>query len=479
MKKLIIILVIASGFITSCVDSLDDYNIDQKSATEAPPATLFTNATKELADILTTPNVNLNNFRLYVQYWSTTTYLQEPRYDLTSRTIPEALWETIYRDVLSDLKEARRLLEEDALLDPEEKNNQLAQIGMIEVYSWFILVSTFGNIPYSQALDVTVPLPVYDDAATIYDDLLSRLDNALGLVNPDAAGFEEGDLIYEGDMEAWQKFGNTLKLKMGMILADVDNARASSIVSAAAPNVFTSNDDNALFPYISAPPNNNPVSANLNPLYSSRQDFILASAFIDELNELEDPRRPFYATMVNGEYKGGRYGFENDYAEFSHASEKIIEPTFPGVFLDYPEAEFLLAEAVERGFISGSAADHYANAIEASILYWGGSQASAAAYLAQPDVAYNTAEGNYKQKLGVQKWIALYNRGWDAWTSWRRLDYPTLQPPSGEGAPAGLEIPVRYIYPISEQTLNGAQREAAAAAIGGDEATTKLFWDVN
>lgn len=464
---------------TACVDSLDDYNIDQKSATEAPPATLFTNATKELADILTTPNVNLNNFRLYVQYWSTTTYLQEPRYDLTSRTIPEALWETIYRDVLADLKEARRLLVEDELLDPVIRNNQLAQIGMMEVYSWFILVTTFGNIPYSQALDIDVPLPVYDDAATVYDDLLSRLDTALNQINTQEAAFEEGDLIYGGDMEAWLKFGNTLKLKMGMMLADVDNAKASAIVSAAAPNVFTGNDDSALFPYISAPPNNNPISANLNPLYSSRQDYVMASAFIDALNEREDPRRPFYATTVNGEYKGGRYGYLNEYAEFSHVTEKVIEPTFPGVFLDYSEAEFLLAEAVERGFISGSAADHYENAIEASILYWGGSQAAVNAYLTRLDVAYVTAEGNFKEKIGVQKWLALYNRGWDAWTSWRRLDYPALQPPQGDGAPEGLAIPVRYIYPINEQTLNPAQREAAATAIGGDEATTNLFWDVN
>lgn len=464
---------------TSCVDSLDDYNIDQKNADEAPPATLFSNATKELADIITTPNVNENNFRLYVQYWSTTTYLQEPRYDLTSRTIPEALWETIYQDVLMDLREAGNLAEADEFIDPEVKSNQLAQIGIMEVYSWFVLVSTFGNIPYSEAMDIENPLPVYDDAATIYDDLLVRLDNALAQINTGATGIEDGDIIYEGDMDAWVKFGNTLKLKMGLMLADVDDARARAIVSEAAPNVFTSNEDNALFRYISAPPNNNPVSANLNPLYSTRQDYVMASTFIDKLNELNDPRRPFYSTDVDGEYVGGRYGYLNDYSSFSHTSEATIESTFPGVFLDYSESEFLLAEAAAREYISGSAAEHYENAITASILYWGGTEAMADEYLAQSSVAYNSAAGDFKEKIGVQAWIALYNRGWDAWTSWRRLDYPALEPPSGDGAPAGLEILVRYIYPINEQTLNPEQRNAAADAIGGDEATTKLFWDVN
>jgi hypothetical protein len=158
-------------------------------------------------------------------------------------------------------------------------------------------------------------------------------------------------------------------------------------------------------------------------------------------------------------------------------SDKIIDPAFEGLLLDYSEVEFLLAEAVERGFITGSAADHYNKAVTASITYWGGTAAEAAAYLAQPKVAYTTAGATWKEKIGFQKWLALYNRGWESWVEWRRLDYPRLSPPSGGNVPAGLAIPVRMIYPIIEQTLNGANREAAAGAIGGDLATTKLWWD--
>jgi hypothetical protein len=94
-------------------------------------------------------------------------------------------------------------------------------------------------------------------------------------------------------------------------------------------------------------------------------------------------------------------------------------------------------------------------------------------------VNYATAPGNFKQKIGLQKWIALYNRGIDAWIEWRKFDYPALQPPSGGNVPVGLVIPTRIIYPINEQTLNGTNRDAAAASIGGDVASTKLFWDVN
>jgi hypothetical protein len=465
--------------VTSCVESLDDYNIDKKRPSSAPAETFLTSAMKQLSDVLTTPNVNTNNFRLYVQHWATTTYLQEPRYDLTSRIIPQNFWQNLYKDVIADLHEARRLTEEDELIDEADKASMFAQLEIIEVYAWYVLVTTFGNVPYSEAIDFQNPVPVYDDQATIYNDILTRLDNAIGAFATGGNGFEAADILYNGDLDQWVKFGNSLKLKMALLIADVDNAKAKQLVEEAADNVFTSNADNARFPYLSAPPNNNPLSANLNPIFSTRQDYVIAGTFIDKLNALNDPRRPFYFTTFNGQYVGGNYGFANAYADFSHVSDKIIDAEFESLLLDYSEVEFLLAEAIERGYdVGGTAEEHYNKAIEASIVYWGGTASEAATYLAQPDVAYATASGNYKEKIGTQKWIALYNRGVDAWTEWRKFDYPVLLPPSGGNVPAGLSIPVRIIYPINEQTLNGANRQAAADNMGGDLATTRLFFDV-
>ena len=477
MRKLIIAF-LSAMCLTACVDSLDDYNIDQKRASKVPPETLFTNAVKELSDALTTPNVNNNNFRLYIQQWATTTYLQEPRYDLTSRIIPQNLWQSIYKDVLSDLHESKRLMDADALMDATEKKTKLAQIDVIEVYAWSVLVNTFGNVPYSEAFNYQNPVPKYDDAITIYNDILVRLDAALTSLSTGSNGFQNGDPLYRGDIPKWIKFGNSLKLKLAMVIADVNVDKAKTLAQEAAPGVFKGNEDNARFPYLTTPPNNNPLSANLNPDFSTRQDYVIASAFTDALNTLNDPRRQFYFTTVGGQYKGGNYGFANSYADFSHVSDKVIAPAFEALLIDYSEVEFLLAEAIERGFaVGGTAAGHYNAAIEASIVYWGGTLTDAATYLAQPSVGYVTATGTYKQKIGTQKWIALNNRGYDAWIEWRRFDFPVLLPPTGGTAPAGLAIPVRLIYPINEQTLNGVNREAAATAIGGDLASTKLFWD--
>lgn len=476
MKKLLI-LFLPFLLLTACVDSLDDYNVDTKRPSAVPPVTLFSNALKGLADTLTSPNVNVNNYRLYTQQWTTTTYLDEPRYNVTARIIPESFWRGLYKGVISDLNESRRLINADALLSQATKDVQLAQIEVVEVMTWVALVNTFGNIPYSEAMNPENPLPKYDDAKTVYDAILTRLDAALPKLEEKGTPFAGGDLLYKGNIAQWVKFGNSLKLKLAMIIADSDTEKAKKMVTEAAPKVFTSNADKAAFPYISTPPNYNPVAQNLNSLYTSRQDFIPSATIVNPMNELNDPRRPFFFTTIGGKYVGGQYGFLNTYSAFSHISDKVIDPAFEGLLLDYSEVEFLLAEAVERGFITGSAADHYNKAVTASIIYWGGTAAEATAYLAQPKVAYATAEGNWKQKIGFQKWIALYNRGWESWVEWRRLDFPKLSPPSGGNVPAGLAIPVRMIYPIIEQTLNGANREAAAGAIGGDLATTKLWWD--
>ena len=479
MKKIFIFL-IATFIGFSCVDSLEDWNVDPKSATSVPGEMLFSNAIVGYANQMVTPNVNTNNFRLYSQYWTTTTYLGEPRYNMTDRTIPQALWQTMYRDVISDIKEAKRLVEADAAIIPETKNAQLAEMEILEIMAWSTLVNTFGNIPYSEAMDFENPLPKFDDGKTVYADLLKRLQAAVNTLKSNSGGFGSADVLYKGDSQKWFKAGNSLLVKLALVIADDDAATAKSVISGAVANgVLAGNNDNMKFPYTTTLPHVNPVAQNTVMPYTARQDFIPASTIVDPMNELKDPRRSAYFNMIDGEYKGGSYGFLNTFSAFSKLGGAITKADAPGLLLDYSEVMFGLAEAVERGFISGNAEDYYNKGIEGSMEFWGVSGEDAQAYLANPKVAYKTANGNYKEKIGFQKWLALNNRGWDGWTEWRRLDYPKLMPPSGGNAPAGLAIPLRLIYPINEHGLNGLKLQEAASAIGGDLATTKLWWDKN
>jgi hypothetical protein len=403
-------------------------------------------------------------------------YQDEAQYDFQTRAIPNTWWNAMYRDVLADLRESSRLINADASLLPKEKANKLAILDIMEVYTFGILVNSFGNIPYTEALNAEKLFPKYDDAKTVSADLITRLNADIAKLDASAAGFTSGeDVVYKGSVTKWVKFANTLRMKLGMIVADENATAAKSAVEASDAGAISASTDNGLFTYLSASPNQNPLHVDI--VLGGRQDYIAAKDLMDKLAGWNDPRKTAYFSTNNaGNYAGGIVGKVNTYVDFSRAGAKVIAADAAYVLADYVETEFLRAEAKERGFnVAGTAEQHYNNAITASILYWGGTAAEAAAYLAQPDVAYTTAAGNWKQKIGTQKWIASYNRSYETWTELRRLDYPVITAPVN----AKSGFPTRLTYPNTEQTLNGTSYTAAASAIGGDVVTTKLFWDKN
>ena len=474
MKKSLYIVLAVMVMITACTKDLADLNIDPKNPSTAPSYALFTNGQRALSNTLTSSNINLNIFRVLMQHLQTTQYPEESNYDIGNRSINDAVWNAFYRDVLRDFQEARTLIPTD-VPDPAIQQNQLAIVDIMEVYTFYYLVTTYGDIPYSQALDIDQPFPVYDDAATIYADLMTRLDADIAALNPAAGSFGGSDLIYNGDVASWIKFANTFKLKMGMTIADADPATAKTAVEAAvAAGVFTSSADNAELHYLGAPPNTNPIWVDL--VQGGRDDYVANSTLITMLQTRIDPRLDNYFTRDQvGGYSGGDPGANSTYVQLSHVNPTITEPDFPSDFLDYAEVELLLAEAVDRGFeVGGTAQAHYDAGVTASIIYWGGTAAEATAYLAQPTVNYASAGATYKEKIGIQKFLSLFNRSFDIWIEWRRLDYPQLEP----AVDAVSVIPLRYPYPVNEQNVNRANWEAASTAIGEDLVATKLWWDM-
>ena len=474
MKKIIILCGIAFlSVVSSCKKDLTSLNIDPKSATSVPSVSLFTNAQRNFADYISTPSVNVNIFRLIAQQWTETTYFDESRYDLVTRNIPGGTFTILYRDVLNDLNAAKTLIAAD-LTAADVKANQIAIADIMQVYAYSILVNTFGNVPYSEALDINNVQPKYDDGLTITKALIVRLNTDIAALKPGAASYGGADLIYGGNVAKWIKFANTLKLKLGITIVDADAATAKTAIESASAGAFSSSADNAAFAYQSSSPNTNPIWTNL--VQSGRKDYVIANTFVDKMKALGDPRIPLYFTKdAAGGYSGGIYGTSNSYSTFSKPSATLTAPDFETLFLSYSEVEFYKAEAAARGFnVGGTAATHYDSGVTASIKYWGGTDASAVTYLANPSVNYATATGTYKEKIGTQAWIAFYNRGFEAWTEWRRLDFPVLNVPPGL---TYADIPLRFTYPIPEKSLNGTQYTAAASAIGGDKVSTKLFWD--
>ncbi len=477
MKKIILILIIAS--LSASCSKFDGWNVDTKHPSNVNAEALVTNAQEFMATRMASTSVNYNIFKLFAQYWTETTYTDESNYDLVNRDIGGNFWYNIY-DILNDLKAAKQLIENDASLDSTTKANQKAVVDLMQVYLFHVLVDTYGNVPYSEALDINNVTPKYDDDQAIYNDLFDRITADVNQLSGGGSSFGSADLYYNGDVSAWKKFGNSLKLRMAMRIADVDAVKANNMATEALTSgVFTGNGDNFEFHFLSNPPHTNPIWSSL--VQSGRHDFVVANTFVDNILPLNDPRIPYYMDDNIIPPVGGPYGDNNSYGSYTHIGEPFHQPDMPFILLGYDEVEFLQAEAAERnmgGLTPADAESHYKKAIIASMNWWGVNPADITTYLSQPTVAYATAGSTWQEKIGLQKWLALYGRGFEAWSSWRKLGFPTMNVPPIPRTPNG-EVPRRYIYPLDEPDVNQVNYNNAATAMGGDKLLSKVFWDVN
>jgi hypothetical protein len=94
--------------------------------------------------------------------------------EVPTRSINDAVWNALYRDVLCDFQEAKNLIPID-ISDRAVQKSELAVTDIMQIVTWYYLVTTYGNIPYTEALDINKPFPKYDTAKTIYNDLPTRL----------------------------------------------------------------------------------------------------------------------------------------------------------------------------------------------------------------------------------------------------------------------------------------------------------------
>lgn len=482
MKKYLIALIAAAPLMNSCVDDarMEELNKDPNSYYSTVPSTLVTYAEKQLTDYMNTPNVNVNNLRLTMQYWQETTYTDESRYDFDTRNVSNRVFDYTYVRTLKNLDQAKKLVNEynptaaEQATWQQNKVNQLAIIDMLQVYTFQVLVDTFGDVPYTEALVAEQnTLTKYDSGKDIYAGLIKRLQADLASLDTSAGSFTSGEKFYNGKTASWKKFGNSLLLKLGIALADADPALAKATCEAAIKGgVFTSGADDCLLPYLSASPNFNQIYSNL--VASNRNDFVAGKTIVDHMNGTQDARRSEYFQLRNGAYIGGVIGENSPFKQYSAPGKFAYTATTPGILLNYTEVAFYLAEAAARWNI-GNAEELYKNAVRASFAQWGKTAAEADAYL----LANPYSAANWKQSLGMEAWVAMYNQPVQAWNFWRRLDYPKLKPAVGAVNSANGQVPVRLTYPTSEKTTNPTNYAAGAAAIGGDFLYTKIFWDKN
>ncbi len=397
----------------------------------------------------------------------------------------------------------------------------IAKVMRANLYSF--MTDAYGELPYSEAIQAKseINYPKFDTQEDIYKGILAELSEANQLLGSSAEQVE-GDILFDGNIQNWKKFANSLRLRILMRLSDRNNPSAEMqaiLANPAQSPIFTSNLDHTALQYLGDVPNQ-------HPLYTTRSgsfdEIRLSDKMENVLKQLDDPRLFAYAQPTNAS-GAGILGLEDDYQgvpnglgdeealQFSPSGDptkggsnylsrvgllwscsactSLANPVgYQAILMSYSELQFILAEARERGFITiGSAEEYYKNGIRASVDYYKGRYtlinlpqiASKLvldnSYFQQADVAYSGSSQEKLSKIGTQKWLALFFTGMEGWYDWRRTGYPQIVP-----GPAAFinSVPVRFIYPGSVQSLNKENYEEAIARQGEDALTTRVWWDV-
>lgn len=463
-------------------NKFDEMNHDPSKSGTTQPEYLFTYGEKSAMDLIYAGTQNGSIGNLYAQYW-TGDQSNGSRYALDEGS-NNALWSGL-NITLNNLQESIRL-NRLRLADVPAAKNQIACAWVVKAWIYQILLDTYGNIPFSETNDLSKTItPKYDDAATVYTQLIDTLQAQVAQMDETLPGFETGDGIFNGDMTKWKKLGNSVLLRFAIREVDAKQDEAKQVIEAAAPNAMASNADNAEFKYLGVDPNAFPYNNSQREIIS----YYVSSSLTDYLRDTHDPRLPVFArpATIPDTINGMRYGYSEQDTHrkaagyYSYPGSRIYSASMPGILMQYAEVEFILAEAAARGFNTGDAETHYNNGVKASVAYWADT-AAASSFLA--NVPYNAAK--WKDVIGSQKWVALYPQGLQGWFERNRLDPKKpngdsllLAPFSGSVDNTVKYVPYRLSYPKSEQTLNAENYQSAVQAMGGTDTqgSKKLWWD--
>jgi len=395
------------------------------------------------------------------------------------------------------------------LADTQHKKNYTAISLLLRAYTFQVITDAWGDAPFKQALqgqyaDGHLVNPKYDSQRVVYNGIIAYIDTAMSIIKQEYPITPAGDdLIYGGDMSKWEKFANTLKLRVLLRLSEVDPAGTQAAIDsfyATSPVFIGEGDDAAIASYGSSTANKNPLNAEMtSTTLNSIQNLAGSTTVIDSMNSNGDPRAYlFFTYLSNGTVVGipqGKYDAHMLPSEYNipssvtggNASDANSSKA-PVILLSSWESFFLQAEVVARGYQAQSSGMDDAALFSAGIaanfdypLYattlsdiWGATALSD--YLASGGywTVYPTS-GTVTDKVKfiiTQKWFAMCgNEGFEAWTEWRRTGYPDffVIPPHSF---LGSNRPQRFLYPTSESTTNLNFPSSGVVPL-----TTNVWWD--
>lgn len=398
----------------------------------------------------------------------------------------------------------------------------LAQI--LKISAWHKATDMFGPIPYKEAGKGLITVP-YDSQEEVYKSMFKELSDAIEVLtkyadNGNSKLLPNADAVYAGDVHKWVVYANSLMLRLAMRVYYADAALSKKYALQAVNHsygVMKTKDDEAKMERGASLEFKN----NLDVLINQYNECRMGSSMLAYLGGYQDPRLPKYfntstvsqAVTVGtyGKYSGVPTGHDvssND--AFKDSSRPAITSTTPTYWMRASEVYFLLAEAALHGFaVGGTAESLYEKGIEMSFEENGIASSEVADYmssglkpsaysfhLTNPGVnvdvpavteattAWSGTDEEKLEKIMIQKWIALYPNGQEAWSEYRRTGYPKLHSvvTNYSNGEIDSEIGIRRMrFPTNKSTSaeDIANLESARKLLRGglDKAGTRLWWD--
>ncbi|HEX6983231.1 MAG TPA: SusD/RagB family nutrient-binding outer membrane lipoprotein [Balneolaceae bacterium] len=474
MKKLLIPIV-AAFFLYSCdIASFDD-NLNQNPnfPSEFSAPQLMANAMLSLPELSSSPQGEY-----MAQYLSKTDYVDNSLYPAGGTSF---YW--LYEEPLINLQK---------VIDNSEKANEVAVSKILKAYYFWHITDRWGPVPFSEALQGTEDFtPAYDKQAAIYESLFAMLEEANQMI--EAGEGLENDIMYDGDMQKWVRFSNTLRLLMALRLSEVDAAKAEAEFNQALDaGIMESNEDNFVFQHFANANNQNfwygriiedgvrwwAVSEGMmqlmKPVNDPRLSVYADTTVADSVDVNPDPDAAQYEPIDT--YVGLPFGTTGDIVlnQYSLLGKDIHAQDAPVYLVTYAQVLFARAEAAVRGWTTENAETLYNEAVTASIEQWTGDTAGTTAFLGQAGVEYNPAsQAEAVEQIATQRYVHLFMNGYEAWAEYRRTGYPDIM-----ANPLGREVPLRQSYPADEE-LNNTENynEAVGWLENGNTLYSPLWWD--
>jgi len=506
MKIKLVSFTLAVLLSQGCTKNFDDINTDPNRPSLSNPAVAAGAANALFSSAISRGLMEAGEFQrvqalyadLYGQHFATSQgYFASDRYQINQGWLNFG-WNLFYpRDI-------RNLI--DIIKSDNASNNQKQIARIWKVFLFHRMVDFYGDIPYFNAGDPTKP-EKYDNQKDIYYDFFTELSDAVAKIDA-SVSYNSNDIIYAGNIAQWKKFANTLRLRLALRVSTKDPAKAKTEAEAAiASGIFGANADNAMARVSNILPNAYNQITGWN-------EFRMSASMESVLVGYKDPRGTEYFSLVPataapafiGKLNGIRNGTspadlglpENSFGNNSNVGVKFSVAnmnTNARIVLTYAEACFLMAEAAGKSYAGATnTKDWYEKGITASVAQFGATMpvgylsnttdlpvtpANCPGPISTLPIAFSAVASEQFEQIQLQKWIAVYPDGFEAWANFRRTELPRFYTPANYDASSDV-TPGSFIqripYTDYMKGLNATGVAAAETRMGGSGQKVKLWF---